>query len=103
MTVFDEQKGAVTGCLVIAGLSGGSGKSVASVALTAALCKRGHQVVPFKKGPDYIDAGWMTTAAGRPCYNLDPYLMAEEAVTNSFQQQAAGADYALIEGNRGAV
>ncbi|MCI5191135.1 MAG: cobyrinate a,c-diamide synthase [Candidatus Electrothrix sp. AS4_5] len=82
-------------------MSGGSGKSVASVALTAALCKRGHQVVPFKKGPDYIDAGWMTTAAERPCYNLDPYLMPEEVIAASFQQQAAGADFALIEGNRG--
>ncbi len=102
MTVFDEQQERVaTGCLVIAGLSGGSGKSVASVALTAALRRSGNVVIPFKKGPDYIDAGWMTTAAGRPCYNLDPYLMSEEAVTNSFQQQAAGADYALIEGNRG--
>ncbi|WP_339136292.1 MAG: cobyrinate a,c-diamide synthase [Candidatus Electrothrix sp. GW3-4] len=109
MTVLDEQEVSVvtrnekaaTGCLVIAGLSGGSGKSVASVALTAALRRRGYAVVPFKKGPDYIDAGWMTTAAGRPCYNLDPYLMSEEAIVHSFQQQAIGADFALIEGNRG--
>ncbi|XCN73875.1 MAG: cobyrinate a,c-diamide synthase [Candidatus Electrothrix aestuarii] len=90
-----------TGCLVIAGLSGGSGKSVASVALTAALQRRGYAVVPFKKGPDYIDAGWMSTAAGRPCYNLDPYLMTDAALTDSFQQHAAAADFALIEGNRG--
>ncbi|MDU9050140.1 MAG: cobyrinate a,c-diamide synthase [Candidatus Electrothrix sp. Rat3] len=112
MTALDEQEVSLvsltrgqekdaTGCLVIAGLSGGSGKSVASVALTAALCKRGHQVVPFKKGPDYIDAGWMTTAAGHPCYNLDPYLMSDAALADSFERQAAGADYALIEGNRG--
>ncbi|MCW5212611.1 cobyrinate a,c-diamide synthase [Desulfobulbus sp. TB] len=96
-----QQEGATTGCLVLAGLSGGSGKSVASVALTAALRRSGKVVVPFKKGPDYIDAGWMTTAAERPCYNLDPYLMSEEVIAASFQQQAAGADFALIEGNRG--
>ncbi|MCI5163711.1 MAG: cobyrinate a,c-diamide synthase [Candidatus Electrothrix sp. AX5] len=92
---------AATGCLVIAGLSGGSGKSVASVALTAALRRSGHRVVPFKKGPDYIDAGWMTTAAGHPCYNLDPYLMSDTTLADSFERQAVGADYALIEGNRG--
>ena len=97
MIVFDEQEGVSTGCLVIAGLSGGSGKSVASVALTAALRRSRKVVVPFKKGPDYIDAGWMSTAAGRPCYNLDPYLMSEEVIAPSFQQQAAGADFALVE------
>lgn len=109
MTALDEQavnvktrqKKNATRCIVIAGLSGGSGKSVASVALTAALRRSGHRVVPFKKGPDYIDAGWMTTAAGHPCYNLDPYLMSDATLVESFQQQAVGADYALIEGNRG--
>jgi cobyrinic acid a,c-diamide synthase len=90
-----------TRCLVIAGLSGGSGKSVASVALTAALRQRGQRIAPFKKGPDYIDAGWLTAAAGQPCWNLDPFLMSAEAVRASFQQHAAGADFALIEGNRG--
>jgi cobyrinic acid a,c-diamide synthase len=109
MTASDEQvvnvemqpEKAATGCLVIAGLSGGSGKSVASVASTAALRRSGHRVVPFKKGPDYIDAGWMTTAAGHPCYNLDPYLMSDTTLADSFERQAVGADYALIEGNRG--
>jgi cobyrinic acid a,c-diamide synthase len=88
-------------CIVIAGLSGGSGKSVASVALAAALRRRGQKIAPFKKGPDYIDAGWLTAAAKQPCWNLDPFLMSEEAVRASFQQHAAGADFVLIEGNRG--
>jgi cobyrinic acid a,c-diamide synthase len=90
-----------TSCLIIAGLSGGSGKSVASVALAAALRRRGQTVVPFKKGPDYIDAGWLTAAAEQPCYNLDPFLMSAAAVAASFREHAAGADFALIEGNRG--
>ena len=87
--------------IVIAGLAGGSGKSVVSVGLAALWNRSGKIVAPFKKGPDYIDAGWMTTAAGHPCYNLDPYLMSEEVIAASFQQQAAGSDFALIEGNRG--
>ena len=59
--------------LVVAGLSGGSGKSVVAVGLVAAFSREGRCVVPFKKGPDYIDAGWLHIASGRSCYNLDPY------------------------------
>lgn len=87
--------------LVIAGLSGGSGKSVVTVGLIAALAEQGRMVVPFKKGPDYIDAGWMKLAAGRSCYNLDPYLMTEEALLHSFHSRCRGADLAVVEGNRG--
>ena len=50
--------------LVIAGLAGGSGKSVVTVGLIAALVGQGKRVVPFKKGPDYIDAGWLKLAGG---------------------------------------
>ena len=87
--------------LVIAGLAGGSGKSVVTVGLIAALAGQGRAVVPFKKGPDYIDAGWMKLAAGRSCYNLDPYLMTEEAILRSFHSRCRGADLAVVEGNRG--
>jgi len=93
--------GPETRSIVVAGMSGGSGKSVVSVGLVAALRKRGHRVVPFKKGPDYIDAGWMTTAADSPCYNLDPFLMSEAAIADSFRLHGAGADFAIVEGNRG--
>lgn len=87
--------------IVVAGLSGGSGKSVVAVGLAAAYAQLGHKVVPFKKGPDYIDAGWLQLAAGKPCYNLDPYLMVPEVIRRSFAQQGAGADIIIVEGNRG--
>lgn len=87
--------------LVIAGLCGGSGKSVIAVGLTAALASQGISIAPFKKGPDYIDAGWLQLAAGRPCHNLDPYLMDAKTIRNSFTQHASGHDLALVEGNRG--
>lgn len=87
--------------LVLAGLSGGSGKSVVSVGLIAALRNRGRGVAPFKKGPDYIDAGWMSKAAGQPCYNLDPYLMPPEAIVSTFQRHIHGSGFAVVEGNRG--
>ncbi len=87
--------------IVIAGLAGGSGKSVVAVGITAALARRGCQVVPFKKGPDYIDAGWLQLAAGRKCYNLDPYLMTQAAIIDSFTRRSARAERIIVEGNRG--
>lgn len=91
----------MTKAIIVAGLAGGSGKSVVAVGLTNALAKTGKIVVPFKKGPDYIDAGWMKLAAGRNCYNLDPYLMDEEAIRTSFLENSEGADVIVLEGNRG--
>jgi len=87
--------------IIVAGLSGGSGKSVVSVGLTAAFASQGKIVVPFKKGPDYIDAGWMRLAAGRNCYNPDPFLMSTEVIKASFLAHTEGADLVILEGNRG--
>jgi cobyrinic acid a,c-diamide synthase len=58
-------------------------------------------VAPFKKGPDYIDAGWLALAAGQPCYNLDPFLMSEGQILDSFGERTRQAVGAVIEGNRG--
>lgn len=87
--------------IVIAGLRGGSGKTTLSLGLIAALALQGSKIVPFKKGPDYIDAGWLSAAAGRPCYNLDPFLIGGQKIIDSFRAHAAEADLAVIEGNRG--
>ncbi|MEW6594008.1 MAG: cobyrinate a,c-diamide synthase [Thermodesulfobacteriota bacterium] len=96
-----KQGTVVTRGLVVAGMGGGTGKSVVAVGLAAALVRQGHSVAPFKKGPDYIDAGWLALAAGRSCYNLDPFLMPPEAMLSSFARHADGAEVALVEGNRG--
>ena len=87
--------------VVIAGVRGGSGKTILSLAIIAGLrSQRGLKVVPFKKGPDYIDAGWLSVSAQRPCYNLDPFFLSGEMILNSFVSHARG-DIAVIEGNRG--
>jgi cobyrinic acid a,c-diamide synthase len=86
--------------VVIAGLAGDSGKTLASVGIIRALCRRGIQIAPYKKGPDYIDPAWLGAAAGRPGKNLDTYLMSEVALRASLGS-AADADVAVIEGNRG--
>lgn len=87
--------------LMVAGLKGGSGKTTLSIGLIAAWRKRGLNIVPYKKGPDYIDAGWLSSAAGCPCYNLDPFLIGREKILSSFRDHFGDGDCAIIEGNRG--
>ena len=87
--------------ILIAGLRGGSGKTLVSLGLAAAWRKQGHSVAPFKKGPDYIDAAWLSMAAGQTCRNLDLFLMSPQTVVRSFVAATSQADVALIEGNRG--
>jgi len=87
--------------IIISALRGGSGKTISSVGITAALVKRGKIIAPFKKGPDYIDAGWLALAADRQCYNLDTFLIQKETILKSFFCYSQASDLAVIEGNRG--
>lgn len=87
--------------ILIAGLRGGSGKTLVSLGLAAVWRKRGASVAPFKKGPDYIDAAWLSMAAEKACRNLDLFLMTPRTVLRSFGGAVEGADVAVIEGNRG--
>ena len=87
--------------IVVSALRGGSGKTIISLGITAALRDLGKKVAPFKKGPDYIDAGWLALAAGRSCYNLDTFLADEAVICESFLARTRKVDIAVIEGNRG--
>lgn len=87
--------------IVLGALKGGSGKTLISVGIIAALRRRGLKVAVFKKGPDYIDAGWLGLAAGIDCYNLDSYFFSESDILRSFVTRSKGADISIVEGNRG--
>ena len=87
--------------VLVAGLSGGGGKTLVSVGLAAAWRGAGRRVAAFKKGPDYIDAAWLGQAAGAPCRNLDLFLMSPEVVARAFASATVDADVAVLEGNRG--
>ena len=88
--------------IVVGALRGGSGKTIVSIGLIAALSSMGRRVAPFKKGPDYIDAGWLSLAAGnRPCYNLDTFLIEPQRIRQTYADNSRGCDLAVIEGNRG--
>lgn len=87
--------------IILSALKGGSGKTIISLGLISLWCRQGFAVSPFKKGPDFIDAGWLGLAAGYPCYNLDPFMMNHEQIIQSFIRRSTNADISLIEGNRG--
>jgi cobyrinic acid a,c-diamide synthase len=87
--------------LVLAGLSGGAGKTILTLGLCRALTATGLRVRPFKKGPDYIDAAWLGLAAGRDAANLDPYLFPSSRIVPLFLEKSQEADLSLVEGNRG--
>jgi cobyrinic acid a,c-diamide synthase len=86
---------------MIAGLSGDGGKTLVALGVTAALARRRKRVAVFKKGPDYIDAAWLSAASGSPCTNLDSFLMDDATIAAAFARRCIGADLAVIEGNRG--
>lgn len=87
--------------LLIAALRGSSAKTIVSLGIINAWRKRGIKVIPFKKGPDYIDAAWLTKAAEQKCRHLDLYLMEQNKVKNVFCSHNDPKAISIIEGNRG--
>jgi len=102
--------------ILISGLRGGSGKTILSLGLLSILRGKNLKPVPFKKGPDFIDAGWLSSAAQGECYNLDLFMMSPEQIRDSFISHTCREDnekteghsrssqrevMAIIEGNRG--
>jgi cobyrinic acid a,c-diamide synthase len=87
--------------LVVSAAHKSSGKTTVCIGLCAALRARGEAVQPFKKGPDYIDPLWLGLAAGRPCYNLDPYLSSADEIRAEVARRMSGASLGIVEGNKG--
>ena len=78
-----------------------SGKTVVTTGICAALTARGKTVQPFKKGPDYIDPMWLSSASQRNCYNLDFWTQSNQEILELFYAKSRSADITIIEANKG--
>ena len=87
--------------LVIGAPRSGAGKSTVTLALLAALRRRGVAVAAAKSGPDYIDPAFHQAACGRPSPNLDSWAMPAGLLDAVAAGAAAGQDLLLVESAMG--
>jgi cobyrinic acid a,c-diamide synthase len=86
---------------VVAGTASSVGKTTLTAGLIAAFKSRGKTVQSFKVGPDYIDPAYLAHVTGRPCRNLDSWMLGHGALQQVFAKGSLGADIAIVEGAMG--
>ena len=86
--------------LLSAGASG-SGKTMITCGILAALRKRGKKVSSFKCGPDYIDPMFHSRVLKAKSRNLDTFFTDRETTRYLFAQGAEGTDISVMEGVMG--
>lgn len=87
--------------LIIAATCSGAGKTTVTLALLAALRRRGLAVQSAKAGPDYIDPAFHAAATGRAGVNLDSWAMPPELIDALAAAATHDADLLVIEGVMG--
>ncbi|MDN7025997.1 Ni-sirohydrochlorin a,c-diamide synthase [Methanoculleus sp. FWC-SCC1] len=85
---------------LVSGDRSGSGKTSITLALSALLARE-RRVQTFKVGMDYIDPSYLAGVTGRPCRNLDGYVMSPEEIRMVFDHGCRDADLGIVEGVRG--
>jgi len=86
--------------LVVAGATSGVGKTSITSAIIYGIKKRGHNVQPFKIGPDYIDPSYLSSISNNDTKNLDVWLMGKSELVQSFVKNST-SDVSVIEGVMG--
>jgi cobyrinic acid a,c-diamide synthase len=89
------------GGLIVSAPRSSSGKTTVTLALLAALVRRGVAVRAAKSGPDYIDPAFHAAATHRSGMNLDTWAMSPPLIDSLIAQAAGGADVLVIEGAMG--
>ena len=79
----------------------GSGKTMITCGILAALKKRGKRVSSFKCGPDYIDPMFHSRVLKAKSRNLDTFFTDRETTRYLFAQGAEGTDISVMEGVMG--
>lgn len=87
--------------LMIAAPASGSGKTTVTIALLAALQRRGLKPAAFKCGPDYIDPMFYRQVLACPTYNLDRYFVGREIINGLIGAAQKNADISILEGVMG--
>jgi len=86
---------------IVAAPHSGAGKTTVTLALLAALRRRGLVVRSAKAGPDYIDPAFHAAVTGAPSVNLDSWAMSPQLLAGLAANAADGADIVVIEGVMG--
>ncbi len=87
--------------LLIAAPRSGGGKTTVTLALAAALRRRGVKLRTAKSGPDYIDPGFHAAATGLPSPNLDTWAMPPPLLEATLADACLGAELLLVESAMG--
>jgi cobyrinic acid a,c-diamide synthase len=87
--------------LIVAAPHSGAGKTTVTLALLAALTRRGVTVRAAKAGPDYIDPAFHAAITGSPSVNLDSWAMPPALLDALAAQAVEGAGLLVVEGVMG--
>ncbi len=87
--------------VLIAGTHSGCGKTTATLAIMAALSRRGLVVQPFKCGPDFIDPSLHRMVTGRISRNLDVRMCGADFVRRTFDRNSPAQGCSVVEGVMG--
>ena len=92
--------GPISGLIVGAPRSG-SGKTTVTLAILAALRRRGVRVRAAKSGPDYIDPAFHAAATGSSSFNLDSWAMPPRHLADIAAMAMQDAEVLIVESSMG--
>lgn len=87
--------------IMLAGGGSGSGKTLITCGIMAALKLRGYNLGSYKCGPDFIDPMFHRTVIGAKSGNLDSFFMNSKAMNYNLARTGEETDLVMMEGVMG--